>query len=303
MKNLFFPLFCIIFLSAFASSVSAQEMSDQAYREGEQRAYRKYAESKTRLDSISNGMDYVNTYVIKSERRREVSDRIAYLMASTPEYLAGTSLDVILSYVYNDETREYVIRQKTKAEREIEHYEELKNLGFNAGFGAAVETCEYINDWLTDTEYIYGGHLLFSVGDYRNFFNVEYGVRYRYWVFRLHHWLGDPNARYDFDFHQIRLVLAPKFNLIRQTKRNPFYLYVAPEFGYNFPIDMHETGYYEGESLTVGARAGIGVGRFEISASYTNDVTPVMKYVYTNAYQPQQVGVAMTIYFSKGGRK
>ena len=117
MKNLFFPLFCIIFLSAFAYSVSAQEMSDQAYREGEQSAYRKYAESKTRLDSISNGMDYVNTYVIKSERRREVSDRIAYLMASTPEYLAGTSLDVILSYVYNDETREYVIRQKTKAER------------------------------------------------------------------------------------------------------------------------------------------------------------------------------------------
>ena len=303
MKRLFFILLLIAFTFVLSSSASAQEMSDSLYRAGEQLAYKKYSESKTRLDSIINGMDYVNTYAIRSERRRQVSDRVAYMMASTPEYLAGTSVDVMLSYAFTDSTREYIIRQKEKAERVEERLEELTNLGFNAGFGAAVETCEYINEWLTDTEYTYGGHMLFSIGDYRNFLNVEFGMRYRYWVFRLHHWLGDPNARYDYDFHQIRLVLAPKFNLIRQAKRNPFYLYVAPEFGYNLPIDMHETGYYEIESFNVGARAGIGVGRFEVSASYTKDVTPVLRYVYTNAYQPQQIGVAMTIYFSKGGRK
>jgi hypothetical protein len=277
-------------------------MSDSLYRAGEQMAYRKYAKSRTRLDSIANGMEYVNTYVIRSERRREVSDRIAYLMASTPEYLAGTSLEVLLSYVYNEDTREYVIRQKTKEEREVIHIEKIRSLGFNAGIGAAVETCEYINEDLADTEYIYGGHLLFSIGDNRNFFNFEIGARYRYWVFRMNHWIGDPNAKYDYDFHQLRLVLAPKFNLIRQ-KRSPFYLYVAPEFGYNYPIDMHATGYYEGENITLGARAGLGIGRFEVSASYTHDVTPMMKYVYTDAYRPQQVGVAMTIYFSNSGRK
>lgn len=295
-------LFCIIFALVSVSLASAQEMSDSLYRAGEQMAYRKYAKSRTRLDSIANGMEYVNTYVIRSERRREVSDRIAYLMASTPEYLAGTSLEVLLSYVYNEETREYVIRQKTKEEREAIHIEKIRSLGFNAGIGAAVETCEYINEDLADTEYIYGGHLLFSIGDNRNFFNFEIGARYRYWVFRMNHWIGDPNAKYDYDFHQLRLVLAPKFNLIRQ-KRSPFYLYVAPEFGYNYPIDMHATGYYEGENISLGARAGLGIGRFEVSASYTHDVTPMMKYVYTDAYRPQQVGVAMTIYFSNSGRK
>ena len=295
-------LFCIIFALVNLSLASAQEMSDSLYRAGEQMAYRKYAKSRTRLDSIANGMEYVNTYVIRSERRREVSDRIAYLMASTPEYLAGTSLEVLLSYVYNEDTREYVIRQKTKEEREVIHIEKMRSLGFNAGIGAAVETCEYINEDLADTEYIYGGHLLFSIGDNRNFFNFEIGARYRYWVFRMNHWIGDPNAKYDYDFHQLRLVLAPKFNLIRQ-KRSPFYLYVAPEFGYNYPIDMHATGYYEGENITLGARAGLGIGRFEVSASYTHDVTPMMKYVYTDAYRPQQVGVAMTIYFSNSGRK
>ena len=295
-------LFCIIFALVSVSLASAQEMSDSLYRAGEQMAYRKYAKSRTRLDSIANGMEYVNTYVIRSERRREVSDRIAYLMASTPEYLAGTSLEVLLSYVYNEDTREYVIRQKTKEEREVIHIEKMRSLGFNAGIGAAVETCEYINEDLADTEYIYGGHLLFSIGDNRNFFNFEIGARYRYWVFRMNHWIGDPNAKYDYDFHQLRLVLAPKFNLIRQ-KRSPFYLYVAPEFGYNYPIDMHATGYYEGENITLGARAGLGIGRFEVSASYTHDVTPMMKYVYTDAYRPQQVGVAMTIYFSNSGRK
>jgi len=295
-------LFCIIFALVNLSLASAQEMSDSLYRAGEQMAYRKYAKSRTRLDSIANGMEYVNTYVIRSERRREVSDRIAYLMASTPEYLAGTSLEVLLSYVYNEDTREYVIRQKTKEECEVAHLEKIRSLGFNAGIGAAVETCEYINEDLADTEYIYGGHLLFSIGDNRNFFNFEFGARYRYWVFRLNHWIGDPNAKYEYDFHQLRLVLAPKFNLIRQ-KRSPFYLYVAPEFGYNYHIDMHETGYYEGDNITLGARAGLGIGRFEVSASYTHDVTPMMKYVYTDAYRPQQVGVAMTIYFSNSGRK
>ena len=291
----------LILLSAFVAS--AQEMSDSLYQSGEQLAYRKYAESKTKLDSIDNGMNYVNTYVMRSERRREVSDRVAYLMASTPEYLAGTSLEVLLSYVYDEDTREYVIRQKTKADREAVHLSRLKSIGFNAGVGAAVETCEYINEDLADTEYIYGGHILFSIGDNRNFFNFELGVRYRYWMFGKDHWIGDQNVSHDdYDFHQIRLVLAPKFNLIRQ-KKSAFYLYVAPEFGYNYPIDMHATGYYEGENVTLGARAGIGLGRFDISASYTHDVTPMMKYVFTSAYQPQQVGVAMTIYFSNSGRK
>lgn len=302
MKKLLLSLSYIIFTFVFTSLASAQEMTDSLYIAGEQLAYQKYSESRTKLDSIDNGMNYVNTYVKRSERRREVSDRIAYLMASTPEYLAGTSLEVLLSYVYNEDTREYVIRQKEKADREAAHLRRLKSIGFNAGVGAAVETCEYINEDLADTEFIYGGHLLFSIGDDRNFFNFELGLRYRYWVFRLNHWIGDPNARYDYDFHQIRLVMAPKFNLIRQ-KRSAFYLYVAPEFGYNYPIDMHATGYYEGENLTLGARAGIGLGRFDISASYTHDVTPMMKYVYTNAYRPEQVGIAMTIYFSNSGRK
>lgn len=302
MKKLLFSISYILFTFIFTSQASAQEMTDSLYIAGEKLAYKKYAESKTKLDSIRNGLDFVNTYVMRSERRREVSDRIAYLMASTPEYLNGTSLEALLSYVYNDETMQYVIGQKLKADRETERINRMKNLGFNAGIGGAVETCEYINPGLTDTEYIYGGHLLFSVGDYRNFFNLEFGARYRYWVFRLNHWLGDPYELHDYDFHQIRLVIAPKFNLIRQ-KKSTFYFYIAPEFGYNYPIDMHETGYYEGENVTLGARTGIGVGRFELSASYTRDVTPVLKTVYTSAYQPQQVGVAMTIYFSNSGRK
>ena len=188
-------LFCIIFALVSVSLASAQEMSDSLYRAGEQMAYRKYAKSRTRLDSIANGMEYVNTYVIRSERRREVSDRIAYLMASTPEYLAGTSLEVLLSYVYNEDTREYVIRQKTKEEREAIHIEKIRSLGFNAGIGAAVETCEYINEDLADTEYIYGGHLLFSIGDNRNFFNFEIGARYRYWTTAIPYLSSSPAGR------------------------------------------------------------------------------------------------------------
>lgn len=307
MKNLFTSFLSFVIFSVFFTPLaSAQEMPDSLYRQGEQNAYKKYAESKTRLDSIQNGIEYVNTYVIRSERRLEVSDRVAYLMASTPGYLDGTSMDALLSYACTEETRNYVINQKldydSKKQNRPKQKQNQKTLGFNAGFGGAVETCEYINKDLANTEYTYGGHFLFSVGDYRNLVNLEMGVRYRYWVFRLDHWIGDPTRRYDYDFHQVRLVLAPKFNLIRQ-KSSPFYLYVAPEFGYNYPVDMHETGYYEGENISLGARAGIGVGRFEISASYTQDVTPMMKTVYTDAYRPQQVGVAMTIYFSNGGRK
>ena len=302
MKKLLFSLSYILFTFLFASLASAQEMTDSLYIAGEQLAYKKYSESKTRLDSIRNGLDFVNTYVMRSERRMEVSDRVAYLMASTPEYLAGTSLEALLSYVYKEETLQYVIGRKVKADMEAKHISKLKTIGFNAGIGGAVETCEYINPGLADTEFIYGGHFLFSVGDYRNFFNLELGARYRYWVFRLNHWIGDPNAKYEYDFHQLRLVLAPKFNLIRQ-KRSAFYLYVAPEFGYNYPIDMHATGYYEGDNVTVGGRVGVGVGRFELSASYTRDVTPVLRNAFTDAYQPQQVGVAMTIYFSNSGRK
>lgn len=302
MKRVLFQLFPALVFLFFSISVYAQEQPDSLYIAGEQKAYLEYANSKTRLDSIQNGMQYVNSYVKRSARRMEVSDRIAYLMASTPEYLNGTSLETMLSYVHKEETREYVISQKNKADRETEHIRKLKSLGFNAGIGGAVETCEYINEWLTDTQPTYGGHLLFSVGDYRNFFNFELGVRYRFWVFRLNHWTGDPNAKYDYDFHQVRLVLAPKFNLIRQ-KKSAFYFYVAPEFGYNYPIDMHATGYYEGENMTLGARAGLGIGRFEVSASYAHDISPMLKYAFTEAYQPQQVGVAMTIYFSGGGRK
>ena len=191
MKKLLLSLSYILFTFVFTSLASAQEMTDSLYIAGEQLAYQKYSESRTKLDSIDNGMNYVNTYVKRSERRREVSDRIAYLMASTPEYLAGTSLEVLLSYVYNEDTREYVIRQKEKADREAAHLRRLKSIGFNAGVGAAVETCEYINEDLADTEFIYGGHLLFSIGDDRNFFNFELGLRYRYWVFRLNHWIPE----------------------------------------------------------------------------------------------------------------
>ena len=95
MKKLLFSLSYILFTFLFASLASAQEMTDSLYIAGEQLAYKKYSESKTRLDSIRNGLDFVNTYVMRSERRMEVSDRVAYLMASTPEYLAGTYVQAV----------------------------------------------------------------------------------------------------------------------------------------------------------------------------------------------------------------
>ena len=75
MKKLLFSLSFILFTFLFASLASAQEMTDSLYIAGEQLAYKKYSESKTRLDSIRNGLDFVNTYVMRSERRMEVSDR------------------------------------------------------------------------------------------------------------------------------------------------------------------------------------------------------------------------------------
>ena len=109
MKKLLFSISYILFTFIFTSQASAQEMTDSLYIAGEKLAYKKYAESKTKLDSIRNGLDFVNTYVMRSERRREVSDRIAYLMASTPEYLNGTSLEALLSCVSDDDQLKGVI--------------------------------------------------------------------------------------------------------------------------------------------------------------------------------------------------
>lgn len=303
MKRVLLLSAMLIFSSVFSISAFSQEQSDSLYAAGEREAYKRYAESINKFDSIANGMHYVNTYVKKSPRRAEVSDRIAYLMASTQQYMAGTPLETILSYARSESTVNYIIEQKVLYDRLQEQLKDKKIVGFNAGIGGAAETCRYINEGVTMLNPVYGGHLLFSVGDYRNFFNFEFGVRYRYWFFPIDCWTGNPNARYDLDFHQLRLVVAPKINIIRQSKKNAFYLYVAPELGYNYPIDMHETGFYEGECLTVGGRAGIGIGRFELSASYTNDVVPMVNQEFTSAYSPKQIGLAMTVYFSGGGRK
>lgn len=252
-------------------------------------AYDRFLLSETPEESIANGMDFVNTY-LKSRRRSEVSDKVAYLMASTPVYLAGTSAEVMLSYATTDETREYVLRQTRKIARDRYRKSGNSNLGFNGGIGFSLETP------VESFRPVYGGHVFYSIGDYRNFMNFEMGVKYRYWSF-----VNEQDASDAPDFHQLRLFMAPKFNLIRQ-KKSAFYMYVAPEASYGYPIDIHGTGYYEANTLTFGARAGMGLGRFELSASYSYDYWPMVNDTFTGSYSRTMAGIALTFCFSGSGR-
>ena len=127
--------------------------------------------------------------------------------------------------------------------------------------------------------------------------NFEFGLRYRYWQFGEIQGEGQ-----NVDFHNIRLVVAPKFNLVRQ-KKSAFYMYIAPELGYGYPIDMYGTGMYEANSLSLGGRVGIGVGRLDLSAMYTYDYVPLVTSDFpAGKYSPKQVGLALTFYFSGSGR-
>lgn len=259
-------------------------------RNMEQRSYERYLNADGDLQTISRGIEFVNTY-LKSEKRNEVSDRVAYLMASSPNYLAGTPVDVMLSYAKTEKTKEYVVKACKKAARKrYTKSSNGSNLGFNFGIGAAV------NNPLEAFAPVYGGHFLFSVGDNRNFFNFEFGARYGYWSF-----VNKEDASDKFDFHQLRLVVAPKFNLIRQ-KKSAFYLYVAPEAAYGYPIDPHATRDYEANTLSFGGRVGVGYGHFDLSASYMMDYWPMVKDTFTATYYPTMVGVALTIYLSGSGR-
>lgn len=257
----------------------------------EAQAYKKYMDSSDDAAAILNGIEYVNRF-IDGEHRAEVSDRVAYLMASSQVYLTGTSKDVMLTYAVTDDTKEYVNSQADKAARSrYKKSSTVSNLGFNGGIGAAVEAT------VPGYDIIYGGHLLFSVGDNRNYLNVEFGIRYRYWYFKL----LSPE-RGNVDFHHIRLVVAPKFNVIRQ-KNSPFYLYIAPEVGYGYPIDMHATGLYMPNSVSFGGRIGAGYGRFDLSAIVTHDFIPMVNENFpAGRYSQTQVGLAFTFYMSGSGR-
>lgn len=272
-------------------------LSDEALeiknRNLEAKAYKKYLDSQTQEEAIQNGIEYVNTYLY-AENRAEVSDKVAYLMASNPAFLAGTPCEIMLTYAKTDETRQFVEKQTKKAAKQRSKSSSgSSQVGFNGGFGAAYEKP------MTGYAPVYGGHFLFSIGDNRNFLNFEFGLRYRYWQF------GDMeiNGRdRNVDFHHIRLVAAPKFNIVRQRK-SAFYMYLAPELGYGYPIDMFGTGMYEANSVSLGGRVGIGIGRFDLSAMYTYDYVPLVTSDFpAGKYSPQQVGVALTFYFSGSGR-
>lgn len=256
----------------------------------ELKSYDSYLKAESDLQAISRGIDFVNTF-ISSEKHDEVSDRIAYLMASSPAYLAGTPAEVMLTYAKTEKTREYVIKECNKASRKrYRQSSNGSNLGFNFGIGTAV------SNPLEAFAPVCGGHFLFSVGDNRNFFNFEFGARYGYWSF-----VNKEDASDKYDFHQLRLVAAPKFNLIRQ-KKSAFYLYVAPEAAYGYPIDPHATRTYEANSLSFGGRVGVGFGHFDLSASYMVDYWPMVKETFTATYYPAMVGVALTVYLSGSGR-
>lgn len=252
-------------------------------------AYDRFALSETPEESIRNGMDFVNTY-LRSSRRSEVSDRVAYLMASSPTYLGATSAEVMLTYATTQETREYVVRQTSHFSKEKYRKSRKSGLGFNGGIGVSMETP------LESLRPIYGGHISFSVGDYRNFMNIEMGLRYRYWAF-----VNEADASDTFDFHQLRLFIAPKINLVRQ-KKSAFYMYVAPEASYGYPIDMHATSFYEANTLSFGGRVGLGLGRFELSACYAYDYWPMVNEDFTGSYSRTMAGVALTFCFSGSGR-
>ena len=252
-------------------------------------AYDRFANEENREEKIRHGMDFVNTY-LSSSRRSEVSDQVAYLLASSPMYLAGTSAEIMLTYATTEKTREYVMKQ-TRQFAKVKHRRNRKSgLGFNGGIGVSLETpVELFRP-------VYGGHIFYSIGDYRNFMNFEMGVKYRYWSF-----VNVQDASDDFDFHQLRLLVAPKFNLVRQ-KKSPFYMYVAPEASYGYPIDMHATRMYEANSLTFGGRVGVGYGRFELAAMYSYDYWPMVKDTFTGSYSRTMAGVALTFCFSGSGR-
>lgn len=256
----------------------------------ELKSYDSYLKAESDLQAILRGIDFVSTFT-SSEKHDEVSDRVAYLMASSPAYLAGTPAEVMLSYAKTEKTREFVISECKKANRQrYRQSSNGSNLGFNFGIGTAV------SNPLEAFAPVCGGHFLFSVGDNRNFFNFEFGARYGYWSF-----VNKEDASDKYDFHQLRLVAAPKFNLIRQ-KRSAFYLYVAPEAAYGYPIDPHATRNYEANSLSFGGRVGVGYGHFDLSASYMLDYWPMVKDTFTATYYPAMVGVALTIYLSGSGR-
>lgn len=252
-------------------------------------AYDRFADEENREEKIRQGMDFVNTY-LSSARRAEVSDQVAYLLASSPMYLAGTSAEIMLTYATTEKTREYVIKQ-TRQFAKVKHRRNRKSgLGFNGGIGASLETS------VESFRPVYGGHIFYSIGDYRNFMNFEMGVKYRYWSFE-----NVQDASDAFDFHQLRLFFAPKFNIIRQ-KKSPFYMYVAPEASYGYPIDMHATRMYEANSLTFSGRVGVGYGRFELAALYSYDYWPMVKDTFTGSYSRTMAGVAFTFCFSGSGR-
>lgn len=256
----------------------------------ELKSYDSYMKAESDMQAISRGIEFVNTF-LNSEKHDEVSDRVAYLMASSPAYLAGTPVEVMLTYAKTEKTREYVVKECGKASKSrYRQSSNGSNLGFNFGIGAAV------SNPLEALAPVYGGHFLFSIGDNRNFFNFEFGARYGYWSF-----VNKEDAADKYDFHQLRLVAAPKFNLIRQ-KKSSFYMYVAPEAAYGYPIDPHATRTYEPNSLSFGGRAGIGFGHFDLSVSYMTDYWPMVKETFTATYYPAMVGVALTVYFSGSGR-
>ena len=277
-------------LSAEALEIKSRNL-ELKNKDLEAKAYKKYLDSKTQEEAIQNGIEYVNTYLY-AENRAEVSDKVAYLMASNPAYLAGTPCEIMLTYAKTDETRQFVEKQTKKAAKQRSKSSSgSSQVGFNGGFGATFEKP------MAGYAPVYGGHFLFSIGDNRNFLNIEFGLRYRYWQF------GEiPGEGMNVDFHHIRLVVAPKFNIVRQRK-SAFYMYLAPELGYGYPIDMFGTGMYEANSVSLGGRVGIGIGRFDLSAMYTYDYVPLVTSDFpAGKYSPQQVGVALTFYFSGSGR-
>ena len=256
----------------------------------ERKAYDSYVNAETDIQAISQGMHFVNNF-LNSEKKDEVSDRVAYLMASSPAYLAGTSAEVMLTYAKTEKTRKYVIKECGKALRKrYRQPSKPSNVGFNLGVGAA------FNMPLEEASPVYGGHVLLSVGDNRNFMNLEMGFRYGYWTF-----VNKEDAADAFDFHQLRLVMAPKFNLIRQ-KKSSFYMYVAPEAAYGYPIDPYALMTYEANSLSVGGRVGFGLGHFDLSASYMYDCWPMVTENFKGSYHPTMLGIALTVYLSGSGR-
>ena len=256
----------------------------------ELKSYDNYVNAANDLQAISRGVEFVNEFLY-SDKHDEVSDRVAYLMASSPNYLAGTPAEVMLTYAKTDETKEYVIKKCKQAARMRYRQPQKKgNLGFNFGIGGSV------SNPLEAFAPVYGGHFLFSIGDNRNFMNFEFGARYGYWSF-----VNKQDAEDTYDFHQLRLVAAPKFNLVRQKKSN-FYLYVAPEVAYGYPIDPHATRTYEPNSLSFGGRVGFGIGHFDLSASYMLDYWPMVKETFTGSYYPTMAGIALTYYISGSGR-